>query len=111
MTDTDIANADFVGRKLAELDTRQERLEKRFNEVTGALEAMANDLKRHIDRTREWRFVETAAARLYPAVYQRMSGEVSVAGMAESAVGKAVALWQAIDEHFDARAEAKEGET
>jgi hypothetical protein len=103
MTDQYTIDAGFIGRKLAELDARQAQLEKHFDEVTGALAAMANDIKSHIDRTRERRFVEMAAARLYPAVYQRMSGEVSAAGMAKSAVGKAVALWQAVDQHFDAR--------
>ena len=108
MTDRDTANADFVGRKLAELDARQGQLEKRFREVTGALEAMANDIKGHIDRTRERRFVEVAAARLYPAVYQGMPRVVSAANMAEITIVKAVALWQAIDEHFDAMAKAEE---
>lgn len=91
--------------RLAELDARQAQLEKRFNEVTGALEAMARDIKGHIDRTRERRFVEAAASRLLPQVYGHM---VANSGfdqmiMAKEAVRKAAALWQTIDQHFDAR--------
>ena len=110
MTDQHTTNAEFVGRKLAELDIRQGQLEKRFSQVTGALESMANDIKSHIDRTRERRFVECAASRLLPLVYGHKPGNDQMT-LAKEAVRKAVALWQAIEEHFDARAEAKEGES
>jgi len=112
MTDRDTANADFVGRKLAELDIRQGQLEKRFREVTGALEAMANDIKGHIDRTRERRFVEMAAPRAMPMIrvtHRHTGMKLDDNQIIAGAVEMSAALWSEIDQYFDAKEQEGQG--
>jgi len=91
-------------QRLADLDRRQAELEKRWEMVLVNIMAAAEKMKRQLDRsTRERAFVEAAASRLLPQVYGHMvhDSQYDQIHMAKYAVRRAVALWQAVDEHFD----------
>lgn len=85
---------------MQKLAKRQAELERRFEFVCDNLKAMADSMKARLDKTRQRCFIEQAAVRLYPAVYTRLSGEVSETALGNSVVRKAHILWGIIEADF-----------